>query len=53
MKFRRGWEYAYDAVAATRIRQAIGRLIRSPEEKGVAIILDSRAKIVVRMMYKK
>ncbi len=44
MKFRRGWEYAYDAVAATRIRQAIGRLIRSPEEKGVAIILDSRAK---------
>ena len=44
MKFRRGWEYAYEAVAATRIRQAIGRLIRSPEEKGVAIILDSRAK---------
>jgi DNA excision repair protein ERCC-2 len=44
MKFRRGWEYAYDAVASTRIRQAIGRLIRSPEEKGVAIILDSRAR---------
>ena len=44
MKFRRGWEYAYEAVAATRIRQAIGRLIRSPEDRGVAIILDSRAR---------
>ncbi|MGC8561608.1 MAG: ATP-dependent DNA helicase [Thermoplasmata archaeon] len=44
MKFRRGWEYAYDAVAATRMRQAIGRLIRSPEDRGVAIILDSRAR---------
>jgi DNA excision repair protein ERCC-2 len=44
MKFRRGWEYAYDAVASTKMRQAIGRLIRSPEERGVAIILDSRAR---------
>ncbi|MCL5408045.1 MAG: hypothetical protein M1518_01615, partial [Candidatus Thermoplasmatota archaeon] len=44
MKFRRGWEYAYDAVASTRMRQAIGRLIRSPEERGVAVILDSRAR---------
>ncbi len=44
MKFRRGWEYAYDAVAATRMRQAIGRLIRSPDDRGVAIILDSRAR---------
>ncbi len=44
MKFKRGWEYAYDAVASTRMRQAIGRLIRSPEERGVAVILDSRAR---------
>ncbi|MEM0136595.1 MAG: ATP-dependent DNA helicase, partial [Thermoplasmatales archaeon] len=44
MKFKKGWEYAYEAVAATRMRQAIGRIIRSPEEKGVAIILDSRAR---------
>jgi DNA excision repair protein ERCC-2 len=44
MKFRRGWEYAYETVAATRMRQAIGRLIRSPEDRGVAIILDSRAR---------
>jgi DNA excision repair protein ERCC-2 len=44
MKFKRGWEYAYEASAATRIRQAIGRVIRSPEDRGVAIILDSRAR---------
>lgn len=44
MKFRRGWEYAYDAVASTKMRQAIGRLIRSPEDRGVAVILDSRAR---------
>lgn len=44
MKFKRGWEYAYEAVASTRMRQAVGRLIRSPEERGVAVILDSRAR---------
>lgn len=44
MKFKRGWEYAYDAVAATRLRQAVGRVIRSPDDIGVAIILDSRAR---------
>jgi DNA excision repair protein ERCC-2 len=44
MKFKRGWEYAYEAVASIRLRQAIGRLIRSPEERGVAVILDSRAR---------
>lgn len=44
MKFKKGWEYAYDALASTRMRQAIGRLIRSPEDRGVAIILDSRAR---------
>lgn len=44
MKFKRGWEYAYDAVAVTSLRQAIGRVIRSPEDRGVAIILDSRVR---------
>ncbi len=44
MKFKKGWEYAYETVAATRLRQAIGRLIRKPTDKGVAIILDSRAR---------
>lgn len=44
MKFGKGWEYAYEAVAATRLRQAIGRLIRRPTDRGVAIILDSRSR---------
>jgi len=44
MKFKKGWEYAYEAVASTRIRQAIGRIIRGPDDRGAAIILDSRAR---------
>ncbi|MEM4089652.1 MAG: ATP-dependent DNA helicase [Thermoplasmatales archaeon] len=44
MKFKRGWEYAYEAVASTRIRQAIGRIIRGPTDRGAAVILDSRAR---------
>ncbi len=44
MKFKKGWYYAYEAVAIMKLKQALGRLIRSPEDRGVAIILDSRAK---------
>ncbi len=44
MKFMKGWLYAYEAVASIRLRQTIGRLIRSPTDRGVAIILDSRAR---------
>lgn len=44
MKFMKGWLYAYEAVASVRLRQTIGRLIRSPTDRGVAIILDSRAR---------
>ncbi|MEM0126790.1 MAG: ATP-dependent DNA helicase [Thermoplasmatales archaeon] len=44
MKFKRGWEYAYEAVASTRMRQAIGRIIRGPKDRGAAVILDSRAR---------
>lgn len=43
-KFQRGWEYAVDAPTRRRLRQAIGRLIRSETDRGVAIILDGRAK---------
>ncbi|MFP3299835.1 MAG: ATP-dependent DNA helicase [Thermoplasmatales archaeon] len=44
MKFKKGWYYAYEAVAIMKLKQALGRLIRSPNDRGVAIILDSRAK---------
>jgi len=44
IKFKKGWYYAYEAVAIMKLKQALGRLIRSPKDRGVAIILDSRAK---------
>ena len=42
-KFGKGWEFAFKAPALIKIRQAIGRLIRSESDRGVAIILDKRA----------
>ena len=43
MRFGKGWEYTVHAPAARRMLQAIGRMIRSPEERGFACILDKRA----------
>lgn len=42
-RFQRGWEYAVAAPTSRRLQQCIGRLIRSEEDRGVAIILDRRA----------
>jgi DNA excision repair protein ERCC-2 len=39
----KGWDYAVRAPALRRLRQALGRLIRSPEDRGFAIVLDERA----------
>lgn len=44
VKFQRGWEYVVEAVARRKVMQAIGRLIRSETDRGVAIILDGRAR---------
>ena len=38
-----GWEYAVLSPAIRKMRQAIGRLIRSEEDIGAAVILDKRA----------
>jgi DNA excision repair protein ERCC-2 len=43
MKFGNGWEHAVRAPTARKLEQAIGRLIRSESDRGVAIILDRRA----------
>jgi len=43
MKFGKGWEYTVQAPAARRMLQAIGRLIRKEDDRGVAVILDKRA----------
>ena len=42
-KFGNGWEFAFKVPASIKMRQAIGRLIRSEKDRGVAIILDRRA----------
>ena len=43
LKFGKGWEYTVKAPAARKMLQAIGRLIRDENDKGVAVILDKRA----------
>jgi len=43
-KFGKGWEYTVEAPTARKMLQAIGRLIRNEDDKGVAIILDRRAR---------
>jgi len=42
-RFHNGWEYAVTFPTAVRMRQEIGRLIRSEKDVGMAIILDHRA----------
>ncbi|HXY12358.1 MAG TPA: ATP-dependent DNA helicase [Thermoplasmata archaeon] len=39
----KGWEYTVDAPAQRSILQACGRMIRSENDRGIAIILDRRA----------
>ncbi len=41
----RGWEYAMEAPAQRAILQSLGRLIRSENDRGIAVILDKRAPI--------
>jgi DNA excision repair protein ERCC-2 len=44
LKFGKGWEYVVKAPTARKLLQSIGRMIRSEKDKGVAVILDSRAE---------
>lgn len=44
MKFGKGWQYTVKAPACRKMLQAIGRLIRTETDVGVAVILDRRAK---------
>ena len=41
-RFERGFEYAYVVPGMTRVVQAVGRLIRSAEDRGVIALLDHR-----------
>lgn len=38
-----GWKYMQETPAIRKMRQAIGRLIRTETDRGMAVILDSRA----------
>jgi len=38
-----GWTYASEVPALRKMKQAIGRLIRTETDRGMAVILDSRA----------
>ncbi|HWH09224.1 MAG TPA: helicase C-terminal domain-containing protein, partial [Candidatus Thermoplasmatota archaeon] len=42
-KFGRGWEWAVKVPMARRVLQAAGRLIRTPTDRGVVVLLDRRA----------
>ncbi len=41
-RFERGFEYAFVVPGMTRVVQAAGRLIRSPEDTGIIALLDKR-----------
>ena len=43
-KFENGWKYVMEANALRKIMQAIGRLIRNENDRGIVIIMDERAK---------
>jgi DNA excision repair protein ERCC-2 len=45
-----GWEYCVEAPAQRSILQAIGRMIRSENDRGIAIILDRRAPQFSRVL---
>ncbi len=43
LRFGKGWDHAVKAPTARKLQQAIGRLIRSEADRGVAVVLDRRA----------
>ena len=43
LKFGSGWDMAVKAPTTRKLQQAIGRLIRSETDRGVAVVLDKRA----------
>jgi DNA excision repair protein ERCC-2 len=45
-RFGDGWEHASKIPAMRKMRQAIGRLIRSGTDRGVAVVLDRRVAVM-------
>ena len=46
----KGWLYASEIPALRKMKQAIGRLIRTETDRGMAVILDSRASKYVKQL---
>jgi len=42
LKFRQGFDYAYTYPGLNKVIQAVGRVIRTESDKGIAILLDDR-----------
>jgi len=42
-KFGSGWHYAVEVPTTRKMLQAVGRLIREHDDRGIAVILDERA----------
>ncbi len=41
-EFGHGWDYAIEIPTIRKVRQALGRVVRSPEDYGVRVLLDER-----------
>lgn len=41
-QFGHGWDYAIEIPTIRKVRQALGRVVRSPSDYGVRILLDGR-----------
>jgi len=41
-EFGHGWEYAIEIPTIRKVRQALGRVVRSPDDYGARILLDGR-----------
>ena len=49
----KGWIYTSEVPALRKMKQAIGRLIRTETDRGMAVILDSRASRYVKQLEAK
>ena len=41
-KYEKGYEFSYLYPAVNRLQQAVGRVIRSEDDRGIALLIDSR-----------
>jgi len=53
-KFNKGFDYAYTYPGMNKVIQAVGRVIRSQNDRGIAVLIDDRfLKKTYRLLYPK